>query len=267
MSAAPLDAAALRAALARWGAALEAAAPELNALDGQLGDGDLGTTLQRCAANVRALLEAGAPAGETPGSLFKACAQACAKASGSSFGTLLAVAFLSAAKQLGEAGAIERADLPRLLEDVAAALSARGGAKPGDKTMLDALLAVAGALREPGDDPAAAARGAAAQAVADFSGRPNRIGRARMFAERSIGLARPRHGGRAAHGRGALETTADTTPCSTRSSPAAWRWAPSTRSSPSATPSCGTRWPSSTSPPASSSPSRPTSSWPPSSLL
>ena len=186
-----LDTAALRTALPRWCAALEAAAPELNALDGALGDGDLGTTLQRCAANVKALLDSAAPAGETPGALLKACAQACAKASGSSFGTLLAVAFLTAAKQLGDATAITRAELPRLLEDVAAALSARGGAKAGDKTMLDALLAVAGALRAAGDDPIAAARAAAAQAVADFSGRPNRIGRARMFAERSVGLADP----------------------------------------------------------------------------
>jgi len=31
-------------------------------------------------------------------------------------------------------------------------------------------------------------RAAAAQAVAEFSARPNRIGRARMFAERSVGL-------------------------------------------------------------------------------
>ncbi|MCA0240824.1 MAG: DAK2 domain-containing protein [Proteobacteria bacterium] len=191
-----LDATALRTALPRWCAALDAAAPELNALDARLGDGDLGTTLQRCAANLTALLDAAAPAGETPGALFKACAQACAKASGSSFGTLLAVAFLTVAKQLGDATVITGAALPRLLEDVAAALSARGGAQAGDKTMIDAVLAVAAALRTAAADAdapalAAAARAAAAQAVADFSGRPNRIGRARMFAERSVGLADP----------------------------------------------------------------------------
>ena len=39
------DAASLHAALTRWCDALEAAAPELNALDGRLGDGDLGATL------------------------------------------------------------------------------------------------------------------------------------------------------------------------------------------------------------------------------
>jgi dihydroxyacetone kinase-like protein len=198
MSVAPLDAATLRTALPRWCAALEAAAPELNALDAALGDGDLGTTLQRCAANVQAVLQAppAAAAAEPVGALFKACAQACAKASGSSFGTLLAVAFLSAAKQAGDAAAVARADWPALLDEAAAALSTRGGAKAGDKTMIDALLAVAAALRQAPADAdapalAAAARAAAAQAVAEFSGRPNRVGRARMFAERSVGLADP----------------------------------------------------------------------------
>ncbi len=196
MSVPALDAARLRAALARWCQALEAAAPELNALDGALGDGDLGTTLQRCAANVQALLVMPTPAADTVGGLFKACAQACAKASGSSFGTLLAVAFLTAAKRCGDAAALPAADWPGLIDDAAVALAARGGAKPGDKTMIDALLAVAAALRQApaaadATTLAAAASVAAAQAVRDFSSLPNRIGRARMFADRSVGLADP----------------------------------------------------------------------------
>ena len=81
------DAALLKSALDRWCAALEAAAPELNALDGRLGDGDLGATLQKCAANVRAAA-AGLP--DDLAGIFKRCAGACANASGSSFGTLLA---------------------------------------------------------------------------------------------------------------------------------------------------------------------------------
>ena len=43
----------LKAALGRWCDALEKAAPELNGLDGRLGDGDLGATLEKCARNVR----------------------------------------------------------------------------------------------------------------------------------------------------------------------------------------------------------------------
>ena len=53
-----VDVLSLHAALARWCDAMEAAAPELNALDGRLGDGDLGATLSKCAGNVRELLAA-----------------------------------------------------------------------------------------------------------------------------------------------------------------------------------------------------------------
>ena len=76
-----VDADKVRLALARWCDALEAAAPELNGLDGRLGDGDLGTTLQRCAVLVREALPG---MGDELASVFKACAAASAKASPSS---------------------------------------------------------------------------------------------------------------------------------------------------------------------------------------
>jgi dihydroxyacetone kinase-like protein len=187
-----LDASGLRSALARCCDAVEGAAPELNALDARLGDGDLGTTLSKCAGNLRALLAA--PPG-TLEALLKGCGQACAKASGSSFGTLLGVAFLSAAKTVGQREALDRDMLVALLADVGEALSQRGGAVTGDKTMLDSRAAIVGALRDaPDATPAVlkdAARRGAQQALDAFRGHPNRIGRARMFAERSIGLDDP----------------------------------------------------------------------------
>jgi phosphoenolpyruvate---glycerone phosphotransferase subunit DhaL len=188
-----IDAAALRAALGRWCDALDAAAPELNALDACLGDGDLGTTLTKCAANVHAFLR-GEPAGLS--ATLKSCAMACAKASGSSFGTLLSVAFLTAGKAVGEQERLERDALVELLGIVQQALAQRGGAAPGDKTMLDSIHSIAQALRscEPGADvralQAAALRGAAG-ALDAFRDKPNRIGRARMFAEQSVGLDDP----------------------------------------------------------------------------
>jgi dihydroxyacetone kinase-like protein len=184
---------ALRAALARWCDALEAAAPELNALDARLGDGDLGTTLGKCSANVRDVL-ADEPSGLS--ATLKGCAQACAKASGSSFGTLLAIAFLSASKTAGERAQLDRDALVELLQTTQQALSARGGASLRDKTMLDSLHAIAGALRacdRSSDTQAlksAALRGAAG-ALEAFRDKPNRIGRARMFADQSIGLDDP----------------------------------------------------------------------------
>jgi phosphoenolpyruvate---glycerone phosphotransferase subunit DhaL len=185
-----LDAQALRAGLQRWYDALEAAAPELNELDARLGDGDLGTTLQRSAANVREVLP-GLP--DTLPGLFKGCAGASAKASGSSFGTLLAQAFLTAARETADAQAIDRAGLVHLLDAIVATLSSRGGAALGDKTMLDSLDMIARSLAEASDatDLRPVARAAAARAVDTLRDRPNRIGRARMFAERSIGLEDP----------------------------------------------------------------------------
>jgi dihydroxyacetone kinase-like protein len=187
---ASVDAAALREALARWCDALDAAAPELNALDARLGDGDLGTTLGKCAANVRAVL-AGEPAGLA--ATLKGCAQACAKASGSSFGTLLAVAFLSASKTVGEREALDRDAIVELMQVAREALSARGGASLGDKTMLDSLHAIAAALKAcpHGADLRAAAQRGAAGALEAFRDKPNRIGRARMFADANVGLDDP----------------------------------------------------------------------------
>ena len=190
---AEVDASALRLALGRWCDALDAAAPELNALDARLGDGDLGTTLTKCAANVRAVLRAD-PAGL--GATLKGCAMACAKASGSSFGTLLSVAFLTAAKAVGERERLERDALVELLGLVQQALAQRGGAAPGDKTMLDSIDSIAQALHAcaPGADALAlkaAAQQGAAGALDAFRDKPNRIGRARMFAEQSVGLDDP----------------------------------------------------------------------------
>jgi len=185
-----LDAHMLKAALHRWSTAMSQAAPELNDLDGRLGDGDLGATLAKCAANVQDALP-GMP--DTLDAVFKAAAQACAKASGSSFGTLLAVAFLGASKWMPPREALSRADMAVLLAETVQTLSARGGASLGDKTMLDSLDAIARAIggATDGGDLRAAARAAAVATIADFRGKPNRIGRARMFAERSIGLDDP----------------------------------------------------------------------------
>lgn len=120
-------------------------------------------------------------------------AQACAKASGSSFGTLLAVALLGAAKWVAPREQLSRNDIADLLEQTVSALSARGGASLGDKTMLDSLNAIAIALKQATetDDLRLVARDAAVQAIEDFRGKPNRIGRARMFAEKSMGMDDP----------------------------------------------------------------------------
>ena len=185
-----LDAATLTAALPRWCAGVHAAAPELNELDGRLGDADLGATLDKCAT----LIEEALP--EMPDTLegiFKRCAQASARASGSSFGTLLTVALMTSAKRCAGVTLLDHSQFAALLAEVVTTLSARGGANLGDKTVLDGLHAIHTAL-------AASAEGAEARRVASdaartaldaFRDKPNRIGRARMFADKTIGMDDP----------------------------------------------------------------------------
>ncbi len=185
-----LDAIVLARAVPRWCAAMHAAAPELNALDGRLGDADLGATLDKCAT----LMEQALP--ELPDSLegiFKRCAQASAKASGSSFGTLLTVALMTAGKHCAGRESLSTPDVAALLSEVIATLSARGGAALGDKTVLDGLDAIRRALSgAAADAPALALAGTAVRESLDaFRDKPNRMGRARMFADKTIGLDDP----------------------------------------------------------------------------
>jgi dihydroxyacetone kinase-like protein len=69
----------------------------------------------------------------------------------------------------------------------------RGKGALGDKSVLDILDAVAKAT-DGMNDPQAMARAATAAADAamdEFRTKPNRLGRARMFAEKSVGMDDP----------------------------------------------------------------------------
>jgi phosphoenolpyruvate---glycerone phosphotransferase subunit DhaL len=178
----------LTTVLRRSAQQIDTFAPELNELDGKLGDGDLGATLQKCAANILAALDQ--PASGIDG-VFKACAMACARASGSSFGTLLGVAFVASAKFTAGQTSIEAVQMPELLKAVLDALIARGGASLGDKTVLDPLDAVIHAIKGNSEKQYEAAKQAVDKTLDEFRRKPNKIGRARMFADRSIGMDDP----------------------------------------------------------------------------
>jgi dihydroxyacetone kinase-like protein len=185
-----IDAACLRATFFRWADAMERAAPELNELDSRMGDGDLGVTLAKCAEKVRIALT---KATDTVPDLFNLASNACAEASGSSFGTLMASGLLTASKWLENGKVLDKDSLPELLKHVVQKLCLRGGASLGDKTMLDALQAIAISIEmaPPGQHLAEVARSATAKALDEFRFKPNRVGRARMFADKSVGLDDP----------------------------------------------------------------------------
>jgi phosphoenolpyruvate---glycerone phosphotransferase subunit DhaL len=176
--------------LVRCAGRMIAAAPELNELDGMLGDGDLGATLEKCGKLIKDEL---AGEFEYPADVFKACAMACTRASGSSFGTLMAVAFLTLARENTGKTELEQTDVAPLLVAVLKALMARGKASLGDKTVLDSLEAIRLAVAEAknGASLPSVALLAATSALEEYRDKPNKIGRARMFGEKSIGLDDP----------------------------------------------------------------------------
>ena len=186
-----LTVASLRFAVERNAASLETGAARLNALDGQLGDGDLGITMEKA---FRAMQAVAPDLPQELGPALNKCAGVVAKASSSSFGTLFATALMTAAKQIG---AEKEWPWPRMAEVLSAVLDklmARGGASLGDKTVLDALAATIEAVSAAPDDAdqmLAAARARVAAALETFRAQPNKVGRARIFGERSIGLDDP----------------------------------------------------------------------------
>ena len=185
-----LDRAALQGAIARLAAAMERDFDMLNTADGALGDGDLGVTMTR---GMRLVAEKAEELPEDLGQALLACAQAFTKASGSSYGTLVATGLMAMAKAVrGETSvpASRVSDLVALARDQ---MQARGKAELGGKTVLDSLDAVAKATA--GKDDTAEVADAAAAAVDEaldaFRDRKATVGRARIFAEKSAGLDDP----------------------------------------------------------------------------
>lgn len=180
----------LREGLGRVIGKLQSCADELNALDAVLGDGDLGVTMVRGARSLQADLPS---LPDDVGMALLKCAQAFTKVSGSTYGTLLATGLMSAAKATKGRQEVPWSEMSALFAGAAQAMSQRGKGELGDKTVLDALEAARAAIA--GIEDANALITAADQAVADslvqFRDQPSRQGRARIFADRSIGRDDP----------------------------------------------------------------------------
>jgi len=177
-------------AMKRVVAKLEAGADELNALDAALGDGDLGVTMVRGGRSVLAELP-NLP--EDVGMALLKCAQALTRLSGSTYGTLLATGLMSAAKSTRGRREVPWAEVSSLLGGAVSMMSQRSGGKLAEKTVLDAIEAARTAT-DGVDDPAALAATAdqaVAAALERFRDQPSRTGRARIFAEKSVGRDDP----------------------------------------------------------------------------
>lgn len=119
----------------RFAELIEQNADTLTELDAAIGDADHGINMRR---GVRAV---GERLGEepTPGAVLKNVATTLISKVGGASGPLYGTAFLRAAAAAGTKESLDDADLLALFAAALEGVRQRGGAQPGDKTMVDAF--------------------------------------------------------------------------------------------------------------------------------
>ena len=179
-----------RAVLASVADALTAAEPRLADLDGRAGDGDLGASMVRGAEAIRGLPDS---AWASPSAVLSTLGDALRRAIAGSSGPFYATALLRAARRLGDGPQPDLATWAAAFDEAVAAVEQLGGAKPGDRTMLDALRPAADALTKAAGEgrslgEAWGAAVAAAEAGAEATSRMQpRLGRASYVGDRALG--------------------------------------------------------------------------------
>lgn len=167
-----------------------AAEPVLSEADRHLGDGDHGLGMARGFRAVKAKLEPGSS--ENIAQLFGAAGMAMLSTMGGASGALFGTLFRAGGKALKGRGTFDSAALADILDAALAGVIARGGAKPGDKTMIDALQPAALKAREVAALPlsvAASAVAAAAQSGTEATKSMRAaVGRAKTLGDASVGF-------------------------------------------------------------------------------
>lgn len=165
----------------------------LIALDGKVGDSDLGITMNKSFAAAAEALEAeGAAAGISR--LLRTAGATMARTAPSTMGTLTATGFLRASKAVEGREALGTAEMAALWRAYRDGVAERGKAKVGDKTLLDVLDPIATTLEAEaaaGASPAdalEAAADAAERALEDTKSMVAQHGKAAAFQEKTVGL-------------------------------------------------------------------------------
>jgi dihydroxyacetone kinase len=177
-----------RAALAA-AAAFEREETALTELDARAGDGDLGISMARGAAAVRAMLTEDWR--DAAGALA-AMANALRRSIAGSSGPFYAAALLRAARELTDSPATPRT-WARSFASAVASVAELGGAHRGDRTMLDALEPASEAFNAAVLEGVAASEAwalairAAEEGTAATAGMRAHLGRAAYLGERAIG--------------------------------------------------------------------------------
>ncbi|MFJ4979418.1 dihydroxyacetone kinase subunit DhaL [Streptomyces coeruleorubidus] len=173
----------------RWmtvtAASVDREAERLTALDSPIGDADHGSNLHRGFTAVSAALEKEAPG--TPGGVLTLAGRQLISTVGGASGPLYGTLLRRTGKALGDATEVSAEQLAEALRAGVDAVMTLGGAAPGDKTMIDALVPAVDAL----GDSFAAARTAAEEGAVATTPLQARKGRASYLGERSIGHQDP----------------------------------------------------------------------------
>ncbi|EEA00328.1 dihydroxyacetone kinase, L subunit, partial [Burkholderia sp. H160] len=175
---------------------LLAAEPTLTVMDQRVGDGDLGISLARGARAVQ--LELDSYASETtPGAVLRGMSATLRRVVGGTSGPLYAVMLLRAAAALEQSGEITAEQWAAAFSAGVEGLMELGGARPDDRTMVDALKPAADALHNALAQAAStdAALQAAVDAASDGASRTAsmhpRRGRSSYVGDRALGHPDP----------------------------------------------------------------------------
>ena len=160
---------------------------EFNSADGKIGDGDLGVTILHGLEEINNNIS---KFSQDMGSNFMLCSQAFVKKSGSSFGTLIAFSFMNISKNLKGKIECNHEDIVGIFETSLKTILERGKTNIGDKTIADSLDLIIKKLKE-SNDYSIIFKTATKQALEDFKGKKIKIGRARMFEDKTRNLDDP----------------------------------------------------------------------------
>ena len=163
---------------------------EFNAADGKIGDGDLGITILNGLEEINKNID---KFKDDLSINFMLCSQAFVKKSGSSFGTLIAFAFMNISKNLKGKNTCDNEDIINMINIAMETIQERGKTKLGDKTILDSLSFILNNLKANKNNVnyPELFKSSTKEALNAFKGKKILIGRARMFEDKTKELDDP----------------------------------------------------------------------------
>ena len=160
---------------------------DFNATDGKIGDGDLGVTILHGLEEINNNI---GKFSDDMGANFMICSQSFVKKSGSSFGTLIAFSFMNISKNLKGKTECNHEDIVAIFETALKTILERGKTSLGDKTIADSLDLIIKKLKD-NQNYSEIFKSATKQSLVEFKGKKIKIGRARMFEDKTMELDDP----------------------------------------------------------------------------